>query len=84
VTNDFARVFGVDQFGADDTDGDGMPDGWEVVNGLNPLSAQGDDGAQGDPDGDGLVNIYEYWSQTNPRAQADTNGFVGHAGGLRW
>ena len=32
-----------------DSDGDGLPDGWEVANGLDPLN--GGDG-QADPDGD--------------------------------
>ena len=68
VTNDYAMVSGSDFRGADDTDGDGMPDDWEVLNHLNPFSATGDDGAQGDPDYDGLVNIYEYWSDTNPHS----------------
>ena len=40
-----------------DTDGDGLPDLWEVEAGLNPLSALGADGAQGDPDGDGVTNL---------------------------
>ena len=43
-----------------DTDGDGLPDGWEVQNGLSPLSATGDDGADGDPDGDEFPNLEEY------------------------
>ena len=71
--SDFAPVLGVDARGADDSDGDGMPDAWEVINHLNPLSAAGDDGANGDPDADGLANIYEYWAQTNPH-NADTDG----------
>ena len=45
--------------GNPDSDGDGLPDGWEVVNGLDPLSASGDDGADGDPDGDGIRNSRE-------------------------
>ncbi len=40
-----------------DTDNDEMPDGWEVIYGLNPLFP-GDN--WGDLDGDGLANIYEY------------------------
>ncbi|SVC42634.1 uncharacterized protein METZ01_LOCUS295488, partial [marine metagenome] len=40
-----------------DTDGDGMPDGWEVYFGLDPLLPT--DG-QEDMDGDGLPNAYEY------------------------
>ena len=35
-----------------DTDDDGMDDGWEHTYELDPLSANGVDGAQGNPDGD--------------------------------
>jgi hypothetical protein len=45
-----------------DSDGDGMPDEWESDNGLNPASAEGDDGWYGDPDRDGLINGYEFLS----------------------
>jgi hypothetical protein len=40
-----------------DSDGDGMSDGWEVQNGLNPHSAAD---ALDDADGDGVPNIFEY------------------------
>ena len=70
---DAAPVFGVSEAGADDSDGDAMPDDWEMINNLNPYSATGDEGEQGDPDGDGLVNVYEFWSRTNPQAP-DTYG----------
>jgi len=45
-----------------DTDDDGLPDGWEIDNDLNPLT----DDANEDPDGDGLTNIEEYSIQTSP------------------
>jgi hypothetical protein len=51
----------------DDTDGDGMPDWWEVQYGLNPTIATGDDGGAGDPDNDGVANIDEYHQGTHPR-----------------
>jgi hypothetical protein len=59
----------VNQQGDVDTDGDGLPDSYEVAFGLNPNSAAGDDGAGGDPDGDGLTNLQEYQAQpsTHPR-----------------
>ena len=44
---------------ADDTDSDGLPDGWEVKNALDPLDAEGDDGPEGDPDEDGFENALE-------------------------
>ena len=53
-----------------DSDGDGLPDGWEVRNGLNPTNG-GD--ANADPDGDGLTNSQEYARGTNPNS-ADTDG----------
>ncbi|HDH86983.1 MAG TPA: hypothetical protein ENF36_02920 [Desulfobacteraceae bacterium] len=45
-----------------DTDHDGMPDGWEVKYGLNPLVND----AVKDLDGDGYTNIGEYNSHTDP------------------
>jgi len=49
-----------------DSDGDGLPDDWELANGLNPLSGSGNDGANGDPDGDKFTNIQEFLAGTNP------------------
>ncbi|MDD3275506.1 MAG: S8 family serine peptidase [Kiritimatiellales bacterium] len=54
-----------------DTDGDGMPDGWEVGYSLNPLS---DDSAL-DPDSDGLTNLEEYTLGTDPTdSDSDNDG----------
>ena len=40
-----------------DTDDDGMPDSWEIANGLNPNDP---DDAWFDPDRDEVVNLFEY------------------------
>jgi len=48
-----------------DSDGDGLPDWWETIHGLDPGSDVGDDGAWGDPDKDGLNNRAEYMTWTD-------------------
>ena len=49
-----------------DSDLDGLTDKWERANGLDPLSAAGDDGADGDPDGDYLSNAKEFEYGADP------------------
>jgi len=47
-----------------DTDGDTMPDYWEIAYGLNPTNPA--DGGTTDSDGDGAINIHEYPAGTDP------------------
>jgi hypothetical protein len=63
-------LFRVSVAGVLDSDHDGMPDDWELANGLNPNDPS--DASQ-DPDGDGLTNLQEYQLGTNPHL-ADTDG----------
>lgn len=50
-----------------DSDGDGLPDGWELLHGLNPHDS-GD--ALIDSDGDGMSNQAEYGAGTDPMEAA--------------
>jgi hypothetical protein len=52
-----------------DWDGDGMPDDWEIANGLDPTI----DDSMLDADGDGLTNLEEYERGTDPN-NPDTDG----------
>lgn len=62
-----------------DTDGDGMPDGWEVEHQLDPASSSGDNGSLVDPDGDGLTNFDEWLNGTDPH-NANSDGEGGNDG----
>lgn len=55
-----------------DTDGDGMPDLWEIQYQFNPKDAA--DGEQ-DADGDGFTNFEEFEAKTNPRDPKSHPGY---------
>ncbi|MCK5561112.1 MAG: hypothetical protein KAJ51_10980, partial [Thermoplasmata archaeon] len=55
---------------SNDTDGDGLPDDWELGHELDPTNAND---AALDPDGDGLTNLEEFKHSTNPNSK-DTDG----------
>jgi hypothetical protein len=62
-----------------DTDGDGLPNWWEISKGLNPNSAANDfSDSNGDQDGNGYTNLEEYLSylaaggDANPDTAAPT------------
>lgn len=65
--DDDGFVDGEQDWGTDsllaDSDGDVLPDGWEVTYGLNPTNAAD---ASADPDDDGLTNLQEYQRGFDP------------------
>lgn len=54
-----------------DDDGDGLPDWYEIQNGLDPKDATGINGANGDKDGDHMSNIAEFKAQTAANQASD-------------
>jgi lysophospholipase L1-like esterase len=65
-----------------DSDGDGMPDAWELLHGLN--ASANDAGLDGD--GDGVSNRDEYVAGTDPESAASALGVTAYEadGELRW
>jgi pectate lyase len=53
-----------------DSDHDGMPNAWEIANGLNPNDPSD---ANQDFDGDGYTNLEEYLNGTDPRLASKNN-----------
>ncbi|MFX1255553.1 MAG: PQQ-binding-like beta-propeller repeat protein [Promethearchaeota archaeon] len=74
---DFLSDYSEPLYGTDvsnnDTDADGMWDGWEVTNTLDPLVND----TILDPDADGLTNWQEYQSYTDPRSNDTDNDGLG-------
>ncbi|UCE10255.1 MAG: SBBP repeat-containing protein [Candidatus Thorarchaeota archaeon] len=60
--NEWAEYLSGTMRASNDTESDGMPDGWEVTFGLDPLV----DDADLDKDGDGLSNLGEFQNRTDP------------------
>jgi hypothetical protein len=50
-----------------DSDGDALPNGWELLYGLNPLDPMNENGSSADPD-----NLQEYRNHTNPKDPKST------------
>lgn len=48
-----------------DSDGDGIPNGWELAQGFNPENPS-DGGTTADADGDGLTNLQEFQQGSDP------------------
>lgn len=69
-------LHGTDSYNAD-TDGDMLPDGWELIHQLDPLDSNGPHGAEGDPDGDQISNLWELQSGTHPQnTDTDDDGLT--------
>lgn len=71
IITDISQVGGYPEYKGEpyvDTDGDGMPDAWELKYGLNPKDASD---AVGDCNGDGYTNIEKYINGINPKKKVD-------------
>ncbi len=70
---------------APDTDGDMLPDAWELTNGTNPATPD----TVLDTDGDGFSNLAEYYAGTDPQSAAsvlrvEATGPTGGQFNLAW
>lgn len=71
IITDISQVGGYPEYKGDpykDTDGDGMPDAWEIKHGLNPNDPSD---ANGDLNGDGYTNIEKYINGIDPTKKVD-------------
>jgi hypothetical protein len=64
-----------------DSDGDGMPDAWEIAHGFDRLNPAD---ANLDTDGDGLTNLQEYQLGTDPRDPASALRLAGAPSGTNY
>lgn len=67
LSNVVAHVQTVSIVAGEDSDGDGMPDAWEITHGGDPTGLSPTD----DPDGDGATNAEEHGADSDPRDPAD-------------
>ncbi|MEX1111662.1 MAG: alpha-amylase family glycosyl hydrolase [Chthoniobacterales bacterium] len=73
----FARTTAPAGVALDDMDGNGLPDGWEAMTGLNNSSSSSD------PDGDGISNLAELRRLSDPLI-ADRMSLAGDRAPLAW
>lgn len=66
-----------------DKDANGLPDAWEIANGLYTINTSGSQGRDGDADGDGWTNYQEYLAGTNPNDASD-HPTVAASVGMAW
>ncbi|MFO8057517.1 MAG: hypothetical protein R6V10_09490, partial [bacterium] len=81
---DYVTIISDDDYTGADSDGDLMPDDWELEHDLDPYDpADGDPlviDSVTDPDGDGNANIHEYVNGSDPQV-ADAHTCTGGLGG---
>ena len=70
--NSFSMTLALES-GVTDNDSDDLPNWWELDNNLDPESALGNDGRDGNEDGDAFTNFEEYVLGLDPEV-AESNG----------